>query len=105
MPKLHSENFEGMELIRPMYYIREHDILRWVKSNKLTFLNCACKFTEKENYDKKSKRKEIKDLISELKKINPAVDYNIFKSTFDVNLNTILGYHDNSEEKTFLDKY
>lgn len=105
MPKLHSENFEGMELIRPMYYIREHDILRWVKSNNLTFLNCACKFTEKENYDKKSKRKEIKDLISELKKVNPAVDYNIFKSTFDVNLNTILGYHSGDEEKSFLDKY
>ena len=105
MPKLHSENFEGMELIRPMYYIREHDILRWVKSNGLTFLNCACKFTEKENYDKKSKRKEIKDLISELKKVNPAVDYNIFKSTFDVNLNTILGYHSGNEEKSFLDKY
>ena len=105
MPKLHSENFEGMELIRPMYYIREHDILRWVKSNNLTFLNCACKFTEKENYDKKSKRKEIKDLVSKLKKINPAVDYNIFKSTFDVNLNTILGYHSGDEEKSFLDKY
>ena len=104
MPKLHSENFEGMELIRPMYYIREHDILRWVKSNKLTFLNCACKFTEKENYDKKSKRKEIKDLIIELKKVNPAVDYNIFKSTFDVNLNTILGYHSGNEGKSFLDK-
>ncbi len=105
MPKLHSENFEEMELIRPMYYIREHDILRWVKSNNLTFLNCACKFTEKENYDKKSKRKEIKDLISELKEVNPAVDYNIFKSTFDVNLNTILGYHSGDEEKSFLDKY
>ncbi len=105
MPKLHSENFEEMELIRPMYYIREHDILRWVKSNNLTFLNCACKFTEKENYDKKSKRKEIKDLISELKEVNPAVDYNIFKSTFDVNLNTILGYHSGNEEKSFLDKY
>lgn len=105
MPKLHSENFENMELIRPMYYIREHDILRWVKSNNLTFLNCACKFTEKENYESKSKRKEIKDLISELKKKNPAVDYNIFKSTFDVNLNTILGYHSDKSEKNFLDNY
>ena len=105
MPKLHSENFEGMELIRPMYYIREHDILRWVKSNNLTFINCACKFTERDKEEKKSKRREMKELISELKKVNPAVDYNIFKSTFDVNLNTILGYHIDSEEKSFLDKY
>lgn len=105
MPKLHSDNFEGMELIRPMYYIREYDILRFVKSNELTFLNCACKFTEKNDYENKSKRKEIKDLISELKKVNPNVDYNIFKSTFNVNLNTILGYHRGSDEYFFLDDY
>ena len=105
MPKLHSDNFEGMELIRPMYYIREHDILRWVKSNKLTFLNCACKFTEKSEYENNSKRKEIKELIAKLKEVNPAVDYNIFKSTFDINLNTILGYHKGEEYISFLDDY
>lgn len=105
MPKLHSDNFEDMELIRPMYYIREYDILRFVKSNNLHFLNCACKFTEKNEYENKSKRKEIKDLINELKKVNPAVDYNIFKSTFNVNLNTILGYHKGEDEYFFLDDY
>jgi tRNA(Ile)-lysidine synthase TilS/MesJ len=105
MPKLHSDNFEGMSLIRPMYFIREHDILRWVKGNKLTFLNCACKFTERSELENNSKRKEIKELIKELKKVNPAVDYNIFKSTFDVNLNTILGYHKDDEEHSFLDDF
>lgn len=105
MPKLHSDNFEGMQLIRPMYYIREYDILRFVKSNNLHFLNCACKFTEKNEYENKSKRKEIKDLINELKKVNPAVDYNIFKSTFNVNLNTILGYHKGEDNYFFLDDY
>lgn len=105
MPKLHSENFEGMELIRPMYYIREHDILRFVKGNNLTFINCACKFTEKNEYENNSKRKEIKELLSELKKTNPAVDYNIFKSTFDINLNTVLGYHDEKSSYSFLDDY
>ena len=105
LPKLHSENYENMELIRPLYYVRENDIIRFVNSNKLIFLNCACKFTERENYESKSKRKEIKNLISELKKINPSVDYNIFKSTFDVNLCTLLGYHDDNKEYSFLDDY
>jgi len=105
MPKLHSDNFEGMSLIRPMYFIREHDILRWVKSNKLTFLNCACKFTEKSEHENNSKRKEIKELIQKLKEVNPAVDYNIFKSTFDINLNTIIGYHKGEETHSFLDDY
>lgn len=105
MPKLHSDNFENMELIRPLYYVREHDIIRFVNGNKLKFLNCACKFTEKNEFDNKSKRKEIKDLLNELKKVNPAVDYNIFKTTFNINLNTILGYHDNNKEYFFLDNY
>lgn len=105
MPKLHSDNFENIELIRPMYYIREYDILRFVKSNDLHFLNCACRFTEKSEYENKSKRKEIKELIKELKKVNPAVDYNIFKSTFNINLNTVIGYHKGSEEYNFLDDY
>ena len=105
MPKLHSDNVENMELIRPMYYIREYDIKRWVNGNNLKFLNCACKFTERDNYENKSKRKEIKELIATIKKVNPACDYNIFKSTFDINLNTVLGYHKGEEEYSFLDDY
>ena len=105
MPKLHSDNVENMELIRPMYYIREYDIKRWVNGNNLKFLNCACKFTERDNYENKSKRKEIKELIASIKKVNPACDYNIFKSTFDINLNTVLGYHKGEEEYSFLDDY
>lgn len=105
MPRLHSDNFENMQLIRPMYFIREYDILRWVNSNNLTFLNCACKFTEQNQYQNTSKRKEIKELIKELKKVNPAVDYNIFKSTFDINLNTVLGYHKGEESHSFLDEF
>ncbi|MGM9878132.1 MAG: ATP-binding protein [Bacilli bacterium] len=105
MPKLHSDNFENIELIRPMYYIREKDILRFVKSNDLHFLNCACKFTQRNQYENNSKRKEIKNLISELKKVNPAVDYNIFKSTFNINLNTIIGYHKGNDKYNFLDDY
>ena len=105
MPKLHSDNFENIVLIRPMYYIREYDINRFVKSYDLTFINCACKFTEKNEIENKSKRKEIKELLKELKKVNPAIDYNIFKSTFNINLNTVLGYHKGENEYYFLDDY
>ncbi len=106
MPKLHSENFKGMELIRPLYYVREKDIIRFAKGNDLTFLNCACKFTEKNQTENTSKRKEIKELLNELKKINPNVDNNIFKSTFDINLNTVLGYHKTKDDAySFLDDY
>ena len=105
MPKLHSENFEGLELIRPLYYVHEHDILRFVNGNNLTFINCACKFTERSEHENNSKRREIKNLISELKKVNPNIDYNIFKSTFNVNLNTILGYYKYDEKYFFLDDF
>ncbi len=105
MPKLHSDNFKNMELIRPMYYIREHDIIRFINSNNLQFINCACKFTQKSDYEKKSKRREIKELIKELKKTNPSADYNIFKTTFNVNLNTILGYYKDDNKYNFLDDY
>ena len=105
MPKLHSENFPGMELIRPLYYVHENDILRFVNGNNLTFINCACKFTERSEHENNSKRREIKNLISELKKVNPNIDYNIFKSTFNVNLNTILGYYKYDEKYFFLDDY
>ena len=105
MPKLHSDNFENIELIRPLYYVKEYDIERFVNSNELKFLNCACKFTEKNNIENTSKRKEIKNLIKELKKINPNIDNNILKSTFNINLNTVLGYHKNEEKYFFLDDY
>ena len=106
LPKLHSENFEGLELIRPMYLIHEEDIISWRNSNNLKFLNCACRFTEtnnkKEDY---SKRKEIKKLIQDLKKINKNVDHNIFKAMDNINLNCILGTKKDGKYKSFLDDY
>jgi len=100
MPKLHSTNFEGMQLIRPMYLIREKDIIAWRDYNNLTFLQCACKFTEtikieQENADKiSSKRHKVKQLIAELKKDDPQIEYNIFRSVENVNLSTIIEYKD-----------
>lgn len=106
MPKLHSENFEGLELIRPMYYIKEQDIIAWSKYNNLTFLNCACKMTIDNVIDEsKSKRKEIKNLIANLRKINPYIDYNIFKSMENININQILGYKKDNYNYFFLDDY
>ena len=107
MPKLHSTNFEGLELIRPLYLVKEEDIISWAKFNNLTFLNCACKFTEKNfnNFENSSKRKEIKQLIKDLKKVNKNVDHNIFKSLDNVNLNCILGTTKNGQRKSFLDEY
>lgn len=106
MPKLHSDNFEGLELIRPLYLIKEQDIKSWKKYNNLEFINCACKFTEK-NYitNQNSKRKEIKELINNLRKINKNVDYNIFKSLSNINMNCILGYHKDGKKYSFLDEY
>ena len=107
MPKLHSTNFEGLELIRPLYLIKEQDIISWAKFNDLKFLNCACKFTEKNNneLENSSKRKEIKQLIKELKKINKNIDHNIFKSVDNVNLNCILGTTKKGVKKSFLEDY
>ena len=102
---LRSKNYEGIELIRPLYEVKEEAIIAWKNFNELDFINCACKFTEKENYENKSKRKEMKDLIAYLRKLNPNADYNIFKTTFDINLNTVLGYHKGEEEYSFLDDY
>lgn len=109
MPKLHSLNFEGMELIRPMYLIREEDIIRWRDRHGLKFLQCACKFTE-ENHDisneeNKSKRLEIKHLIKELKKVNPFVEGNIFRSVENVNLKTVIAYKDDEGKHMFLEDY
>lgn len=107
MPKLHSENFEGLELIRPLYLVKEDAIISWKNSNDLTFLNCACKFTE-EHFSKDdgtSKRKEIKTLIKELKKVNKDIDHNIFKSLDNVNLNCVLGTKKDGIYKNFIDDY
>ena len=106
MPKLHSDNFEGLELIRPMYLIKEQDILSWKNHNELTFINCACKFTEKMKIDDgASKRNEMKKLISDLRKVNKNVDHNIFKSLDNINMNCILGYHKDGIRHSFLDEY
>jgi len=105
MPKLHSTNFEGLELIRPLYLVKENDIISWSKSNDLTFLNCACKFTEKSSVEDLSKRKEIKELINNLRKINKNVDHNIFKSLDNINLNCVLGYNKEGKYTSFLDDY
>ena len=108
MPKLHSTNFEGMELIRPMYLIREKDIVRWCDYNNLSFIRCACKFTEQietEDKENTSKRKEIKALIQELKKTNPQVESNIFRSVENVNLSTVIAYKENGVKHHFLDTY
>lgn len=106
MPKLHSTNFEGMELIRPMYFIKEKDILSWVRYNELSFLNCACKFTE-EAHSKEdlSKRKEMKKLIDYYRSVNKNIEYNIFKAAENVNMDAILGYRKDGEKISFLDHY
>ena len=105
MPKLHSTNFEGMELIRPLYYIRESDIINWTKYVELEFLNCACKFTEKNQIENNSKRKEIKKLINQFRKINPYIETNIMKSASNVNLDTLIEYKKNNKRHNFLDEY
>ncbi len=110
MPKLHSTNFEGMELIRPLYLVRESDIKHWCSYNNLEFIQCACKFTETcSDIDKDghsvSKRMETKNLIAEMKKINPQVEKNIFRSVENVNLNTIIAYKNEQGIHNFLDTY
>lgn len=109
MPKLHSTNFAGMELIRPLYLIREADIIRWRNYNNLNFIRCACKFTDDcttcNNEENRSKRVEIKELIAEMKKKNPDVEQHIFKSVENVNLSTVISYKDKSGTHHFLDGY
>lgn len=102
VPKVKSSNFEGLELIRPMFLIREKDILNWVRHNDLDFINCACDFTKTDRHDK-GKRIEIKKLIEELRKKDENIDYNIFKSMENVNLECVLGYKYNGESHDFLD--
>lgn len=106
MPKLHSDNFKGLELIRPLFLVKEQAILSWKNKNELSFINCACKFTESIEMDSSiSKRKEIKELIKILKKNNPEIDNNIFKSLDNINLNCVLGYKKDGKYINFLDEY
>lgn len=106
LPKLHSDNFKGLELIRPLYLVKEAHILAWVKYNELEFINCACKFTEKLDSDASlSKRREMKQVIKYLRELNPDIDYNIFKSLDNVNLNCVLGTRFNGEHKSFMEDY
>ena len=110
MPKLHSTNFPGMELIRPLYMIRERDIIHWCDYNNLKFIRCACKFTErseaaKDDKEQISKRKEVKKLIATIEKDNPYVPMNIFRSVENVNLSTIIAYKSDGVKHHFLEKY
>ena len=109
-PKLHSTNFEGMELIRPLYLVREDDIKHWRDYNHLHFLQCACRFTEtcstcSVDGSSASKRMEIKHLIAKLKETNPYVEGNIFKSVENVNLSTVIAYKENGVKHHFLESY
>ena len=110
MPKLHSTNFEGMELIRPLYLVREKDICAWRDYNDLHFLQCACHFTDTcttchEDGTTSSKRLETKQLIASLKKDNPSVEANIFRSVENVNLNTVVAYKKDGIKHSFLEEY
>ncbi|UTY40661.1 hypothetical protein NMU03_07830 [Allocoprobacillus halotolerans] len=109
MPKLHSTNFEGMELIRPMYLIEEKDIIHWCQYNDLSFIQCACRFTEEMEelgeVHHTSKREEMKNLLKYLETMNPNVKKNVFKSVENVNLATIISYSDETGKHHFLDDY
>lgn len=104
VPKVTSTNFSGLELIRPMYLIKEKDILNWVKYNDLEFINCACEFTSRKEHDL-GKRIEVKRLIEDLRKKDPNIDHNIFKSMENVNIECILGYTYREEKADFNDLY
>ncbi len=108
LPKLHSDNFEGMELIRPLYLVREGDIKAWRDANNLQFIQCACRFTEnvaKPDSGVGSARLETKKLIQKLKETNPQVEKNIFKSSENIVLDKVIGYKDPQGHHSFLDKY
>ena len=101
MPRVKSDHFENMELIRPLYFVRENDIISWAESNHLEFLNCGCKFVLKKQ---DSKRKEIKELLKELRKTNPYIDKNIYRSTEKVNLQTIISYQNGDKIESVLNE-
>ena len=109
LPKLKSTNVEGMQLIRPLYYVKEQDIIRWRDRNGLDFIQCACKFTEDiskaKDKNEVSKRQEMKELISNLRKKYDKIDINIFNSAKDVNLESLISYHLKDEKHSFLDDF
>ena len=109
LPKLKSTNVEGMQLIRPLYYVKEQDIIRWRDRNGLDFIQCACKFTEDiskaKDKNEVSKRQEMKELISNLRKTYDKIDINIFNSAKDVNLESLISYHLKDEKHSFLDDF
>lgn len=106
MPKLHSDNFEGLELIRPFFYVREKDIIAWCKKNELEFIRCACHFTEGvASGEIESKRKEVKELLEHLRTIDKNIDMNIFRSMYNVNTDTAIAYQKDTVTYHFLDDY
>ena len=108
MPKLHSTNFPGMELIRPLYCVREEDVIAWAKHNELEFLQCACRFTERAataGHETESKRKEVKNLIRRLRETNPDLESNIFHAIHAVNLDMFPGWKTKGEKHSFLENY
>ena len=108
MPKLHSQNFEGMELIRPLYLVKEDAIKAWRDSNGLHFIQCACRFTENCvscGGGRGSKRDEMKELVAQFRKTSDVIETNIFNSVRNINLRTVIGYHKDDEAYNFLDDY
>lgn len=107
LPKLHSDNYEGMELIRPLYLIRERDIITWARHNDITFINCACKYEERrENKEESSQRRVTKELIESLRKTyNENIEKNIFAAASNVNLDKIIAYKKEGKSYSFLDEY
>lgn len=108
MPKLHSIHFEGMELIRPLYMVKEADIKAWRDYNRLNFIQCACRFTENCatcGGGRGSKRDEMKELIAQFRQTSDVIEANIFKSVHNINLRTVIGYHKDGEAYHFLDDY
>ncbi|MNI82896.1 tRNA 2-thiocytidine biosynthesis protein TtcA [compost metagenome] len=107
LPKLHSDNY-NVQLIRPMYYVKEADIISWKKSNELQFINCACRFTEGcviNDDGGASKRKEMKNLIKKFRQTSPYIETSLFNSARNVNLNSVIGYHKDGVKYSFLDDY
>ena len=100
LPKIKSKNFPGMELIRPLYLVRESAIINWLKYNELEFINCACPLKKED-----SKRAEVKELIKKLRETNKFVEYNIFKSVENININQVMGYINNDKRYNYYDDY
>jgi tRNA(Ile)-lysidine synthase TilS/MesJ len=102
VPKIQSDNFEGIELIRPMMLVKEKDIIRWIKYSGIQSMNCGCTVVAEKT---SSKRREIKELIESLRKVHPDIDQSIYTSATNVNLDAILGYNKNSKKTHFNEMY